>query len=145
MSDLSFTQNFKILTYDWDSYDWESISSNISAQALFQKLSTLHFQRLLSLSWYLFHFQTLQIDGFSDISSGLWKLHYRFPLETSNSTTTIGSALSQPHTIQTSLHLRTTQCQQLKGLSPQQWWRLSPPKHQHSVQIPPWTFFTVTE
>ena len=30
-------------------------------------------------------------------SSGLKKLHYRFPLETSNSTTTFSLALSTPH------------------------------------------------
>ena len=36
-------------------------------------------------------------DGFSNISSGLKKLHYRFPLETLNSTTTFSLALSTPH------------------------------------------------
>ena len=36
-------------------------------------------------------------DGFSNISSGLKKLHYRFPLETSNITTTFSSAFSTPH------------------------------------------------
>ena len=36
-------------------------------------------------------------DDFSNISSRFKKLHYRFPLETSNSTTTFNSALSTPH------------------------------------------------
>ena len=36
-------------------------------------------------------------DGFSNISSGLKKLHYCFPLKTSNSTTTFSLALSTPH------------------------------------------------
>ena len=36
-------------------------------------------------------------DSFSNISSGLKKLHYRFPLETLNSTTTFSLALSTPH------------------------------------------------